>query len=271
MLMISDNLLIKYLEAEEKYKLDEFINNKRFTVADTPLTYRQTNSLDEANLLPEDKNRNNGWRKFSFKDLIYFLIVSDLKKFGLEYNQLRELWEAFFKELGDKKKVGRESKFLADFVIGCIFGQVEMTLRINSDGNIGFYDPLHLLFFARSKQPEITLVVNTYVNNLLKKVGKNEIPVKWTVLSEVLDKPSITTKESEILKIIRDNAYSGISIKKKDGENYIIYAEKTNNSDNDTKVEDLIKLLKEKDFQDISIIQRNGKIVNYKVEETIKL
>lgn len=46
MLLISDNLLIKYLKANDNLKLDEFINKKLFTVADTPLTYRQVNSLD---------------------------------------------------------------------------------------------------------------------------------------------------------------------------------------------------------------------------------
>jgi len=269
MILISDNLLVKYIDANKKFKLDKFINEKLFTVSDTPLTYRQVNSLDANQLLTNDRNEKQGWRKFSFKELVYILIVHELKKFGLKHKQLKELWEAFFKE--HSRGIHGVNKCVGEIAIGCVFGQVEMTLRVSSEGRIMIYDPTHLLLFPNIGRAEITMDLNTTVNSLLKKMGKEPIPIRWSVANEVLDSATISTKENEVLKIIRNSLYSAITIKKKDGESYTVYAERINSNNSDTKVEDLIKMLKAKDFQDINIVQRNGKIVNYKIEETIKL
>lgn len=277
MLLISENLLIKYLLLNDELKLDEFINKKLFTVADTPLTYRQVNSLDTDKLLTNDREEKQGWRKFSFKELIYVMIVHELKKFGLKHEQLRQLWEAFFKE--PTKIENRQveeieiNKGIGEIAIGCVFEQVEITLVIDSEGKVIFYDPVHYALFYSSSIPQIQIKLNDIVNDLLVKSKKEPIPVTWSVRQTILDsyKHDLSPKEEELLKIIRNVDYSAIRVKKKDGEITLVYAEKIRDGSNGTTTQDLIEMLNTKDFQDISIIKRDGKIVNYKIEETIKL
>lgn len=275
MLLISENLLIKYLLLNDELKLDEFINKKLFTVADTPLTYRQVNSLDTDNLLTNDRAKKQGWRKFSFKELVYVLIVHELKQFGLKHEQLKSLWECFFKEptKSEKRTVAKIelNKGIGEIAIGCIFEQVEITLVLDSRGEVIFYDPIHYLLF--SGKPSLQIKLNDIVNELLKKIGKEQIPIKWSVQEEALygKEYRLTTKEEELLTIIRNRDYSSIRVKKKDGEIALVYAEKIRDGSNGTTTQDLIEMLNTKDFQDISIIKRDGKIVNYKIEETIKL
>ena len=277
MLLISDNLLIKYLEANEKLKLDEFINKKLFTVADTPLTYRQVNSLDADNLLSEERKNNQGWRKFSFTELIYVLIVNELKKFGLKHEQLKQLWEAFFKEpaKGEKGMVTQIeiNKGIGEIAVGCVFGQVEIILSIDKEGQIVFYDPTHYALFYENSKSQIQIRLNDFVNNLLVKSKKEPIPITWSARQAILDgyRFELTTKEEELLRIIRNTDYNAIRVKKSDGEITLVYAEKIRDGSNGTTTQDLIEMLNTKDFQDISIIKRDGKIVNYKIEETIKL
>jgi len=275
MLLITDNLLVKYLEANDKLKLSEFFNLKKFRVSDTPLTYRQANSLDEDKLLSTDREVKQNWRKFSFKELVYILIVNELKKFGLKHGQLTHLWESFFKEPVRQKVNGiKTDKFIGECASGCTFAQVEIKISIDSEGNIIFYDPFYSIFLdsVSGSKPIITISLNEIVNTLLKKLGKEPIPVTWSQSSLVFDNvPDVSPKEQELLKIIRDKNFSVVKIKKKDGDIAVIYAETILDTSKGLRQPDLIKLINAKDYQDISIIKRDGKIVNYKIEETIKL
>ncbi len=277
MLFISENLLLKYLEANDKYKLDEFINKKTFTVSDTPLTYRQVNALDSDQLLSKDRENKQGWRKFSFKELTYVLIVNELKKFGLKHDQLRQVWSAFLAEPtpGDRRKIGEVviNKGISDVVIGLVFSEVEIILTVDSEGKISFYDPGNYAVFYQSEIPQIQISLNVIVNKILKTSGKPTFPIKWSVSQMLLDGvgKSLSEKEGELLKIIRNEDYSALRIRKKNGEITLVSAEKSKNENHEVTTKDLLKLIDTNDFQDVSIVKRDGKIVNYKVEEAIKL
>jgi len=268
MLQISDDLIAQFYDINKKINLIEFINKKQFTVSDTPLTYRQINSLDEDNLLDNSRNNKRGWRKFSFKELVYILIVAEVKKFGVKHCQLHELWKAFFGNPQDRNKRG-----YADLAIGCVFGHTQIILTIDSVGNIIFYDPNSFILFSSWEQkPLLTLELNSFVNRLLKVMGRGDFIPKFTVFSESFKRNEkvLKPKEEELLKIIRNEQYCAIRIKKKNGEIKLIYAEKSANNKGLTS-KNLIELINKKDYQDISIVKRDGKIVNLKVEEAFKL
>lgn len=276
MLVISDGISLKYLEANEKYKLQEFVNKKIFKVSDTPLTYRQVNTLDTDKLLSNERVDKKGWRKFSYKELVYTLIVSELKKFGFKHEQLKQLWQAFFSEPTKEPKGSGGidiNRSIGETAIGCVFGEVEIILCVDSNGSVVFYDPINYSLFYQASKSHIQIVLNNIINGLRLKAGKEEIPIKWSVQQSILDgyKHGLSTKEADLLKIIRNDEYSTIRIKKKDGEVTLVSAEMVNNGNSETMARDLIAILNKKDFQDISIVKRDGKIVNYKVEETIKI
>ena len=273
MLLITDNILLEYLKASEKFRLDDFLNKKKFKVSDTPLTYRQVNSLDTDKLLATDRKIKQGWRKFSFKELIYILLVNELKKFGLKHEQLRHLWEAFFKE-PVKKKVNkiRINKFIGECAIGCTFGQVEIKIAIDSEGGVIFYDPPHsiLLDITSGSKPLIIIRLNDIVNELLKKMGKEPIPITQSLSRDILDNVK-NVKEEELLKIINNKTFGVIKIKKKNGDIDTVYAERINEPNAKITVQDLIKIINSKDFQTVTATKTNGIIVRYKTEETYKL
>ncbi len=274
MLMIGDNLLLEYLEAKDKFNLEELINKKRFKVSDSPLTYRQTNALSNDQLIPDDRDKKEGWHKFSMKELIYLKIVADLKKFGMKHVQLQQLRQSFFQEPEVRNDTPKFiqiqiTKAFADMAIGCALGGVEIIITIGSDGHVDYYDPRHYLLLDIKETPHITLKLSDYLNDLLLKIGRKPINIKVSISSVFLER-KVTPKEEELMNIIRNEDYNIIKVKKNEND-YIIYAEKKAENRSNVTEPEILKMLKDKDFQDISIIKRDGKIVSYKVEETIKL
>lgn len=276
MLYIGDNLLLSYFEANEKYKLDELVNAKLYKVADTPLTYRQTNTLDKDNLLPKDAQTGRGWRKYSLKELVYLSLVSELKQFGVQHVHLRQLWDSFFKE-PEKVKNGRATtapnKGIGNIAIGCVFGQVEILLVIDKNGDTTFYDPTHFLLFGVDKTSCLVVRVNDVVNKLLEQTGKKAFPIKWslgsTFLGDISRQPA-NDKEKIVFELLRNNNYTTIRVKKTNGQIGIIYAGKNSSTSENITPEKLREIINSKDYQDINIVKRDGKIVNLTVEETIK-
>jgi len=274
---MSDDTYLTYIEADAKFGLEDFINKKSFTVADTPLSYRQTNSLSRDNLLPESRERKEGWRKFSFKELIYILVVNELKKFGLKHTQLVQLKESFFGEPVIKNGVteNRTNKTNATQAIGCVFGQVEMNITIDSEGLVVYYDPLcyvnsdiSSLGAKISSSPYILISLNDIVNRFLTKIGKKPFPVTFSVAA-ISHKNDISIKESELIKILRNGDYKAIRVRKKNGEISNIYAEKEKEVKDDG--DNIFKIIEANDFFDINIVKRDGKIVSYKMEESFKI
>ncbi len=241
-LHISEVLELNYLEAEEKYRLKEFINKKMFRVADTPLTYRQVNVLDRDGLLGEETQQVTGtWREFSPKELIYILVVTELKKFGLEHKKLRPMWQAFFKE-PDKPPKGQSmpkphiNRGIAETAIGCVFGQVEMTLVVSSEGEIAFFDPGNYATYDRllGLLPDayIKLTLNDFVNEMLKMMKKEPFPIKWSISEEYIKSRllNLSDKEKGILEVIRNNDFQTVKLKKKNDYRDYPYTEKQNNN-----------------------------------------
>lgn len=275
MLLITDDHLIAYSEANEKLKINELINVKRFTVSNTPLTYRQVNSLGSDNLIPDDRKKDAGWRKFSIKELVYILVVHELKKFGLKHNQLKFLWEAFFQERKDSDITEiNANKGYADVAIGLVILGIEINLAIDSEGNISIYDPANAVFLNTytSNKPRLIIGINDIYNQIIEKTGNKPAPIKYSIRDLFIKvNDPLTLKEKEIIKIIRDNDYSSVQIRKKNGEIALLSAERYRNETGNLTQHDVLKLLDSKDFQDINIIKRNGKIVLLKADESIKL
>lgn len=266
MLLISDNVLTKYSAAEQKYNVQKALNTeKKYKISDTRLSYRQLNDLDSNKLLPDDRENKAGWRKFTYKELVYLELVSELKEFGLKREQFKQLWESFFRD--KSKDFDLNNKHHAETAIGCVLGGIEMTLVIDSKGNVFFSDPIYYAISKYSK-PHIKISLNEIINQLNPKIGMETAPIVFSNGSLI---NRLTDKEKELLKIIRDKDYSSVKVKKRDGDIAIVYAEKSNTGNDGTSPKEIEELLKNKDYMDITIIKRDGKIVNFKLEETIKL
>lgn len=270
MINITDLLFIRAEEAIIKYNLNRAFYTKLYTRADTPLTYRQINLLDTDKLFPKSRKEKTNWRKFSFIELVYFDVLIELKKFGFEHKQLMKLRDSFFN--ADVKK-GTSSLHIAfaPIAVTCALGGINITLCIDSEGNINYFDQITLMQKTDDK-PEIRISLNKYVNKLINSIKNGEIPAVESlkdIIQNKIDNPK-TDKELKLLEIVRNNSFNTIKVKKVNGEISVVYAEEQKDGIGITTKE-FEKMVDAKDFQNIELIKRDGKIVNYKIEETFKL
>ena len=128
-LYIGDALFLQYIEKDEELGISKGLNRKVFRVSHTKMTYRQVNALGNENLLDDKRRDVKEWRKFTFKELVYLLIVKELKGYGVKREKLRDLWSSFF---GNPEGIEESSTYVsgrtAEAVIGCILMGTEIFL-----------------------------------------------------------------------------------------------------------------------------------------------
>lgn len=239
----------------------KFLNEKRFRVADTSLSYRQINSLDNNEVLKDERKKKEGWRKFSLKELIFFSIIKELRIYGIRDKQLENLRDAFFRPKYKKQ---------ADFAVMMTFIKLHIILAIDSESKVNFYDTASMeLFLGKSFRSIIEINLNEIVMDLWEKIGgkRKEYKNNNEIMGEIIDDFDLNKKELEIMKIIRDKEYRNITIKKNGQEEFIVKGEKTDM----ISEKDLLEMIKKKDFADIKVVKRDGNIVNIKIEDTYKV
>lgn len=273
---IGEGILIEYLRVEDKYRIGEGLQKVQFKVAHAPLSYRQINELSKDAVLRDDRENEKGWRKFSFLGLVFLHVVAELKSYGVRHEQLKQLTDCFFKEPQPNTPEEEISKMVAELSVGCTLLGVEIVLAFYPDGNVAFYDPanyslLHKGMMGKVPTSYIHIRLNNIVNKIRKDVGMPEIPITSSVSQEYVKSRvlGLTEKEGKLLEIVRNASYKTLRIKKKDGDTLVIHAERSGGE----KItgDDFEKLLKEKAYQTVTATNRDGKVVNLKVEETIKL
>lgn len=274
MILISEALLIDYYtkgESDLKVKISQQLNNKIYTVKDTSLSYRQVNSLDSDNMLWNERDNEKGWRKFSFKDLVYLYTINECRKYRIENNKLQELKNDFYNQ--DK---GTAKFSSVDHVLLLVLGSIKISLLINSKGNSYFADINYQTFIDDSNESYLYINFNEIVRKVWKLTHKGddskfaEYKGWGDLLLEYFSTSKLSNKEQEILNILRNNDYSIITIKKKDNDIFNVYGEVENNTDGISEME-LLATMQKKDFTNINITKRDGKIVNYKIEDIYKI
>jgi len=252
-----DVLFAKDPEKIEVYRKE--INEKRFRVADTPLSYRQINYLDNADILKDSRKSEKEWRKFSLKEIVFFVLGQKLRKYGLSDDYLKKIGDGFFK---------KENSQQSDFVVIMTLSGLHIIITQEENGEVYFNDAIADDFYNGKQSVLIKINLNEVVNDVLEKIrGKREEYKTYDDMVKGLTTDDLSGKETEILEIIRNKDYKTITIRKKDNEEFVIKGEKAKTADE----KELMKILREKDFIDINITKRNGVIANVKVKDNFKL
>lgn len=256
---IVDSLGLRYLE-----KLELKLNQKKFRVRDTSLTYRQINHLDETSVLPKDsRNQGKGWRKFSYKQLIFFEVVRELRKYGIKDGQLCLFRNAFFKSRG-------QHAHLSNLALGIALVNIQINLVFDGENKPVFYDDtaFHMETGIR-RTSYIMININEIINAVAINLGEKESEYRSfsSVMINALGENLLNAKEKRLMKVIRNQDYQNIKIKKASGESYIIKAEKVV----DMSEAEILRLIKEGSHHDIAIKKRDGKIQHIKKEDSIKI
>lgn len=273
---IGDGILNEYLRLDEKLGIAEGINNVQYGVADAPLTYRQINELTKDDVLQDERDNERGWRKFSFTQLVFLEVVSELKGYRVRHEQLKELTQCFFKKPSRGTSEEHISKKVAEWSIGCALIGIEIVVAFYPDGKVAFYDPANYSLLHRGMMGVIPpsyihINLNEVINKIRRKMGAAPIPVTHSISEGYIKGAvlNVSSKEEKLLEIMRNTDYKTLRIKKKDGGTLVINAERSDGKD--LSEAEFAKILKEKDFQTVTATTRDGKVVNLKVEETIKL
>lgn len=240
----------------------EVLNKKRFRVNNTSLSYRQINTLDNNSVIRDNRKRKKGWRAFSLKELIFFSIIKELRKYGIRDKQLTPLRDLLFSP---------DNAIRFDISLIKVFAGVKIFLTFDGDSNFYVYDIIGFkIDGGEAYKSFLNINLNGVVMSLMENLGiktKIEYVDYFKMMSRTMKKVSPSPREQEIINIIQNKDYNNITIRKKDNEAYIVKGEKA------TKLEekDLIEAIKNKNFTNIQIIKRDGNIVNAKIEDIYKV
>ncbi len=273
MILISESLMVGYYinsNDDVKLQLNKKLSEKKYTVKDSTLSYRQINSLGASAMLQDERENERGWRKFSFKDLVYLYTILEFRKYGIENDLLQELRDDFYKH---NKGTAKFSD--VDHVLLLVLGTVKISLILTADGRSWFVDTGYQTV-VDSNYHSYTLI---NFNEIVRKVWKltkgedSKFPSHNNLvelMANFSQSSKVSDKENEILDILRNKNYSLVTIKKKDKNTFNVYGELEKNTEGMTEIE-LIESMKEKDFTNIKITKRDGKIVSYKLEDVYKI
>lgn len=256
---LGDSLLSVSLEYHNEFA--SIIRKPLFTVSDSSLSYRQINYLGDTAVLPEKRKNNKEWRKFSLKEVIFLSLVKELKQYGFKESLLIALRKVFFEV---------RKGFDTDLAILAVLNGFGVYMTVDTEGGICFYDMATFGFLRDRKQPSLLLLnLNGMILPLWEKLGKRKIEYKdeTTLLFEVVNDLILSEQETELLKIIRNQEYSVITVKKQNDSTLVVKAD----SKKKVKEKELLELIRTKQFADIEVIKRDGEIVNVRVAETHKI
>lgn len=272
MIFVDRKIKVDYLlkgQVDDVPFTTKLLNQRAYTVKDTGLSHRQINSLAESKMFPEVRDDKNKWRKFSFKDLVYFQLISECRKFGIENKKLKELRDAFYKI---EKEKGRDFTD-ADEALSYVFGSIDIHMLIHHKGFCYFYGNSSRSLWERIQNSMIYINFNRVVLKVLERAlsSENNILPEYKDRSRLINDLSKTTeKEREILDMLRNKDYKTIKVKKGDGSKYTVYGESMKGVNDMTEV-DLLETLKDKTFANIQITKRDGRIVGYTAEDVFKV
>jgi DNA-binding transcriptional MerR regulator len=164
------------IEEKKKGLIDDrlkFLMSAGYRASDTDLKYRQINILGSSGLLNGDKENSRGWRNFTFKDLVFLDIVSELRKYGLEGRQLKKIKDFFYKKNTD-----------ANLILTAVLFGMKITIALEPNGNFKIFELITgSLSLEKSYKSVIQLNLNEFVNTILERIGMDKINYSSTLES----------------------------------------------------------------------------------------
>ena len=209
------------------------------------ITYRQRNLWQEKGLF--ELEREAGWRKFSFMDAIWLLIIKDLRELGVPSSSILKVKEYVMSE---SKQYGVKYPFL----------EFANTLSLDK----GFW--LYLFVFrggvsiildeAEVAQNEVLLRVEPHVricfNSIhMRYLGEFNIDIDESI------KMVVTREEKKLISFIRQEPFDQIEVKSKEGRMYSFESIKW--------VNPAEAINYDIDHGDITLQKQNGKITKARI------
>jgi DNA-binding transcriptional MerR regulator len=84
-------------------KLYTIISEERFLIKDLDIPYRQINNWDEKGVISFSRKITEGWRKFSFVELIWIKMVNEFRNFGIPLEIISKVKKEIFQGISMKE------------------------------------------------------------------------------------------------------------------------------------------------------------------------
>ncbi|MCU1311413.1 MAG: hypothetical protein JWO20_2538 [Candidatus Angelobacter sp.] len=235
---------------------------ERFTASDireiTGLTYRQVNDWDSKGALPNEREGEAGWRKFSSRELFVIVVCTEIRRcFGVPIEKLAWLKSFMLKQ--NANHFQSAVKMVEHGLAVCILTDFETTFLMDSD--VAFENYFHQGYFRRhDPQNYILLGVNSLVNKVLSVVLTEKIQLEIAEeVYEALGRADALhraqdAQEAEVLRIMR-LGFSSLKMKRKSSGDLELEIER-----DVVPGTDLNELLGDEDYQTLITKKHGGHI-----------
>lgn len=247
--------IFTYIESETAKPYRKFLSEKRFSSKELGESYRVINHWTDLGLLPDDRDDDAKWRKFSIVDIVWTLIVKELRQFGLPLDKIR-------KARSDLFEVPFSSdwpEFELEFHIFLTMIKRDVHLLVMPDGFATLLSnqdaPLQeVLQNIKSTSSMIVISLNKIMAQIFP--DKDFKPF-FPILSNL--KP----EEFELINFIRFNAFDEVVVKLNNGKLVRLEGKKKESLE-----ADLLTILKQDEYQKIEVVQAGGNTI--KIERTVQ-
>ena len=112
--------------------LRENLNERKYTVGETPVSYRVINHWANNELLPEGIKDGNGWKKFSFVEMVWLHAANEMRKFGLSLRRIAAVRNAVM----DWDKKSQRYNIFEFFIAEALVSPVDPYIVVFEDDHI---------------------------------------------------------------------------------------------------------------------------------------
>jgi len=246
----------KFMGKNDYLNQKRLLNEKRYRIENIDFSYRIINYWQELGLIDEDRPKGKGWRKYSFTDIVWLHIISQLRLFGFPIEKIKKIKEdiLLYKDYALISKMP-----LLDFYILYAINMKRPTYLIACNNGQCFILSQKELSMAEAFgniKNYITININKILQLLISKID---------IRPDYFSSVELKDDEISLIYALRFENIESISIRLENSKIAVI--EKTFIENNQER---LVDLLRRKDFQDLDIKVRDGKIVRIQRKELIR-
>lgn len=247
----------------------DFINKRIYKVSDVDISYRRVHLMGKYGILNDTQKEEGKWRHFSLAELVFLVISTRLHSFGVESPQLFGLYQSFFKE----EKVGGINGGSDLYKgIALVFTKEPIILVYFPNGEASIFDHENLITSNVHETDHISINLNKVVDDLLMKVACNKQFDYKTILrifgEMPIEEAGLNPKEKKLIDLIRRGEYESLEIRLLNNDMMTIKGSKR--FEGDLSAHAYMRLVAEGWYREIQTTLKSGKVVTYKIQDTIK-
>lgn len=252
---MSGPYIFTYLESESAKPFRNFLSEKRYSSKELGESYRVINHWTELGLLSDDRTNDTKWRKFSIVDIVWTLVVKELRFYGMSLDKIKkarnDLFEIPFSSDWPEHEL--------EFHIFLTMIKRGVYLLVMPDGFATLVSdqdmPLREIL-QQNKATNSMLLIS--LNKLMSQIFPNkDFKPFFPLLRE------LTQEEFELINFIRFNAFDEVVVKLQDGKLQRFEGKKKESVESN-----LLKLIKQNQYQKVEVLVSGDKVV--KIERTVQ-